>query len=244
MSVIGYVNQYESMGMVDGPGTRFVVFLQGCLLKCQYCHNPETIEINHSDKYKKSSDEVFNEIDKLKEYYRNGGVTISGGEPLLQLDFVVDLCKKIKSIGLHIAIDTSGAFFNRDNLKQNKQLQELFKYVDLFLVDIKHIDDKKCQKLTTRSNENTLQFLEYLNENNQAVWIRYVLLKGISDDENDLRKTGEFIKTLKNVENVEILPYHNMAAQKWKNLRMDYQLKDLVNTPIDDVKRAYQIMFE
>jgi len=244
MSVVGYVNQYESMGMLDGPGTRFVVFLQGCLLKCQYCHNPETIEINHTSKYQKTSDEVFNEIYKLRHYYKNGGVTISGGEPLLQLEFVIDLCKKLKKIDLHVAIDTSGAFFNKNNELQMKQLEELNRYVDLYLVDIKHIDEKKCLELTGKSNKNTLAFLEYLNQNNKPVWIRYVLLKGKTDDENDLRKTGEFIDSLSNIENVEILPYHSMAKQKWNDLGWKYQLDNYDDTSKDEVVKAYRIMFK
>ena len=243
MSVKGYVNQYESMGMVDGPGTRFVVFLQGCLLKCQYCHNPETIEIFKDKQYQKTSKEVFNEINKLKEYYQNGGVTISGGEPLLQLDFIIDLCKRLKKIKLHVAIDTSGAFYQPNNEKQFQQLKELLNYVDLFLVDIKHIDEKKCLALTTKSNQSTLAFLRYLDDNKKATWIRYVLLKGKTDDKEDLKKTGEFITSLTNIENVEILPYHQMAQQKWEDLGLKYELVDYKDSTPNDVKRAYQTMF-
>lgn len=243
MSVIGYVNQYESMGNVDGPGTRFVVFLQGCGLRCQYCHNPETISLCKDNEHRKTSQEVFNEIFKLKDYYNNGGVTISGGEPMLQMDFIIDLAKKLKKINMHVAIDTSGATFNLNNKDNVEKVDELMKYVDLFLVDIKHIDTKKCKKLTGKDNYNTLDFIKYLDKNNQKFWLRYVLVPTRSDDHNDLVKTGEFINSLNNVENVEILAYHDMALAKWQQLGLEYQLKGVRSATSDDVQNAYKVMF-
>lgn len=241
MSVIGYVNQYETMGNVDGPGTRFVVFLQGCTLRCQYCHNPETLIFSTDEKYHKTSDEVLNDIIKLEPYYRNGGITISGGEPLLQLDFIIDLATKLKKRNLHVAIDTAGTI----DVELNKdKLDKLVENVDLFLVDIKHIDDEKAKEITKVSNKNNIAFLKYLNNKQAKVWIRYVLVPTITDDEKDLKNTGAFIKTMNNIENVEILPYHSMAKAKWTNLGLDYQLNSIRDANEDDVKNAYEKMFK
>lgn len=243
MSVNGYVNQYESMGNVDGPGTRFVIFLQGCNLRCKYCHNPETISLNDNESLLKSSDEVVYEVEKLKHFYKNGGVTISGGEPLLQLDFLIDITKKIKKLGLHIAIDTSGSAFNLNNKLFMNKFNTLLNYVDLLLVDIKHIDENKCIDLCGYTNANSLSLLNYLDSINKSVWIRYVLVPTITDDINDLIKTGEFIKKLNNVENVEILAYHDMALSKWLSNNMEYLLCGVPNATEDDVNKAYQLMF-
>lgn len=241
---IGYVNQYESMGNLDGPGTRFVVFLQGCPLRCQYCHNPETFEFSTDKKYQKTTSEVVEAIGKLRSFYLNGGVTISGGEPLMQIDFIIELAKKIKKeLKLHVAIDTSGAPFTKDNIVFMDKFNELLEYVDLFLVDIKHIDEEKAKQLTTKSNKNELDMLKYLNEVNKPVWIRYVLVPGISDDPEDLKATGTFINTLSNIENVDILPYHNMAEAKWAQEGLKYQLSSVRNANKDDVLKAYDIMF-
>ncbi|WP_423364362.1 pyruvate formate-lyase-activating protein [Mycoplasma sp. P36-A1] len=241
--IVGYVNQYESMGNLDGPGTRFVLFLQGCSLRCQYCHNPETFEISHNKEYAKTVEEVFNDIMKLKEYYlHDGGVTISGGEPLLQPDFVLALSKKLKKANFHVAIDTSGANFENNNTDFNNKIKEIVDVVDLFLVDIKHIDNDKCIELTTKPNTNTLSFIDYLSEKNKKVWIRYVLVPTKTDDEEDLKKTGDFILKHPNIENVDILKYHSMAKAKWDKLGLKYQLKNR-DANVDDVNKAYKIMF-
>lgn len=243
--IIGYVNQYESMGNLDGPGTRFIVFLQGCPLRCQYCHNPETFEFKKDAQYAKTSSEVVKEIEKLKSYYQNGGVTISGGEPLMQMDFLIELTKKIKQkLKLHVAIDTSGAPFNKDNKLFMEKFNNLLEYVDLFLVDIKHIDDDSAIALTGQSNHNTIELLKYLNQINKPVWIRYVLVPDVTDDLVDLKETGKFIKSLSNIENVEILPYHNMAEAKWAKEGLKYQLKHIRNANKDDVLNAYNTMFD
>lgn len=243
MSVKGYVNQYETMGTVDGPGTRFVVFLQGCLLRCKYCHNPETIEANTGSEYVTDSDKVVEDILALKPYYLKGGVTLSGGEPMLQMDFIIDIAKKLKAEGLHVAIDTSGASFNPSNKEYIAKVDELIKYTDLFLLDIKHIDPQKHLELTTKSNTNTLAFAEYLSAHDAKMWIRYVLVPDFNDDEKSIRELGDYIKTLNGVENVEILPYHSMAIKKWEKLGWDYQLKGTRDADSNDVKRAYEIMF-
>lgn len=243
MSSVGYINQFESMGNLDGPGTRFVIFLQGCMLRCQYCHNPETLKIIHDKKYEYTTDNVFNMIMQLKSYYINGGVTISGGEPLLQMDFIIELAKKLHKEKLHVAIDTSGAPFRLDDKEFMSKLDELLEYTDLFLVDIKHIDEKKCIELTNYTNKNTLDFLKYLDEKKKAVWIRYVLVPGKTDDREDLIKTGQFINSLSNIENVDILPYHSMARAKWDKEGLKYQLDGVKDVNTDQVNKAYKVMF-
>lgn len=241
--IMGYVNQYETMGNLDGPGTRFVIFLQGCLLRCKYCHNPETFNISQDNQYAKSVDTVFNDIIKLKEYYiHGGGVTISGGEPLLQIDFVLALTKKLKKVGLHVAIDTSGSTFNQDNQEYLTKIDELINYVDLFLVDIKHIDDQKCLEITGRSNHNTLSFIDYLENKQKEMWIRYVLVPDLTDDPLDLKATGDFILKHPHIKNVDILKYHSMARAKWDKEGLKYQLDNREAT-VDDVNQAYKIMF-
>jgi pyruvate formate lyase activating enzyme len=243
MGVKGYVNQYETMGTVDGPGTRFVVFLQGCLMRCKYCHNPETIEPRSGADYATDSDKVVQDILALKPYYLNGGVTLSGGEPMLQMDFIIDIAKQLDAQGLSVAIDTSGSTFVPGNKEYLAKVDELIKYTDLFLLDIKHIDCQKHLELTTKTNTNTLAFAEYLSEHNAKMWIRYVLVPDFNDDEKSIRDLGKYIETLNGVENVEILPYHSMAVKKWEKLGWDYQLKGTRDADSNDVKRAYEIMF-
>ncbi|MEG0365024.1 MAG: pyruvate formate-lyase-activating protein [Erysipelotrichales bacterium] len=241
--VKGYINQFESMGNLDGPGTRFVMFMQGCMLRCKYCHNPETFILKRDTEYEYTSDEVVDKVLALKSYYLNGGVTISGGEPLLQIDFIIDVAKKLKKAGLHVAIDTSGAPYDIDNKEFMDKLETLIEYVDLFLVDIKHIDNDKCLELTNFGNKNTLSFIQYLNEKKKSIWIRYVLINGITDKKEDLIETGKFINSIEMIENVDILAYHNMAEAKWAQEGLKYQLTNVAPTSKDEVNKAYQVMF-
>ena len=234
--MIGNIHSIETFGTVDGPGIRFVLFLKGCLLRCSYCHNPDTWELLGAKQV--TSSEVISNVLKYKNYYKNGGLTISGGEPLLQLDFIIDVCKRAKEAGIHTAIDTSGATFN--NCDINKY-DELIKYVDLFLLDIKHIDEDKCIKLTGKSNKNTISFAEYLNKNNKPVWIRYVLVPGITDNLNDLEKTKLFIDSLSNVEKVEVLPYHKLGITKYQNLGIIYPLIDVEVPSSNDIELVKNI---
>ena len=234
--MIGNIHSFETFGTVDGPGIRFVLFLKGCPLRCAYCHNPDTWT-NIGSKQIDSKD-ILEQVLKYKNYYKDGGLTISGGEPLLQLKFITEVCKLAKENGIHTAIDTSGCTFdNKDIDKYN----ELIKYVDLFLLDIKHIDNEKCIKLTGKSNENTLEFAKYLNKNNKKTWIRYVLVPGYTNDLSDLENTRSFIDTLSNVEKIELLPYHKLGITKYNNLGVDYKLKD-VTVPTNeeiDIAKAY-----
>ena len=229
------VHSIESLGTVDGPGIRFVLFLQGCHLECKYCHNRDTWDIN--DGHYQSLDDIFDKIMRYKNYiYPRGGVTISGGEPLLQHKFLFELFTKLKKENIHTCIDTSGMVALTDDIKK------LINVTDLFLLDIKHINDEKCKDLVGRSNKLELAFARYLSDNNIPMWIRQVLVPGYTDDEEDLLKLRDFINSLKTVERVEILPYHNIGASKWKNLGLEYPLEGVRQADDKDIKRAKEIL--
>lgn len=230
------LHSIETLGTVDGPGIRFIAFMQGCPLQCKYCHNRDTWDASKGETT--SISELLKKILRTKPYMdsSNGGVTISGGEPLLQVKFVTELFKELKKLNIHTALDTAGS------LPINENIMELLKYTDLVLLDIKHIDNEKCKELTGMSNENTLSFAKYLNENNIPMWIRQVLVPGITDNEDDLLKLKEFINNLKNIEKVEILPYHDFGKFKWTNLGLKYPLESTRTANSDDVNRAKEIL--
>ncbi len=222
--MFGRIHSVFSGGTVDGPGIRFVVFTQGCPLRCKYCHNPDSWDTKIGEL--RSVEDLTKEIIKYKNYFgKTGGVTVSGGEPLLQIEFVTELLKSVKSYGIHTAVDTSGFTFNENNEDSVKLFEELNRYVDLYLLDIKHIDDDMHKKLTGVSNKNTLAFARWLDKNGKKVWIRHVLLEGYTDNDEYLKKTAEFINTLSNVEKVEVLPYHTMGEVKYEKLNLEYSLK-------------------
>ena len=230
------IHSIETLGTVDGPGLRFVVFMQGCHLKCKYCHNRDTWNTCAGDLI--TIDELLNKIEKYTNYFKasGGGVTISGGEPLLQVDFLISLFTKLKEDNISTAIDTSGMFHLTEKIKQ------LIDLTDLFLLDIKHIDSKKCKGLVGFSNEKELAFARYLNQNNKPIWIRQVLIPGITDNEEDLLKLKDFISSLSCVEKVVLLKYHNMGKYKWENLGYTYELDDVPNATDEDLKRAKKIL--
>ena len=230
------VHSIESFGTVDGPGIRFVLFLQGCHLQCKYCHNRDTWDIK-SGEYK-SLDDIFEKIKRYKNYMKlsGGGVTVTGGEPLLQVKFLIELFKKLKQEGIHTCIDTSGIVAITDDIK------ELLKYTDLVLLDIKHINDEKCKKLVGVSNKRELEFAKYLSDNNIKIWIRQVVVPGHTDDEQDLLELKKFIKSLKTVEKVQLLPYHNMGKFKWEKLGSKYELENVRPANQDDVDRIKKIL--
>lgn len=229
------IHSFESFGAVDGPGIRFVIFLQGCHLECKYCHNRDTWDIN-SGKYE-SLDEIFTKVIRYKNYIcPNGGVTVTGGEPLLQVKFLVELFKKLKEENIHTCIDTSGMVTITDDIK------ELLSYTDLVLLDIKHIDDNKCRDLVGKSNKLELEFAKYLSDNNIKMWIRQVIVPGYTDNEEDLLKLKDFIGSLKTVEKVELLPYHNIGEFKWKKLGLKYPLEGIRQATDEDIKKAKEIL--
>ena len=229
------IHSFESFGTVDGPGIRYVIFLQGCHLKCKYCHNRDTWDINGG--YYSSLDEILDKIENYKNYIMpNGGVTVTGGEPLLQVHFLIELFKKLKEKNIHTCIDTSGMVDITEDIKT------LLNYTDLVLLDIKHIDPIKCKNLVGVSNERELKFAEYLSQNNIDMWIRQVLIPGYTDDENDLKKLKSFIDKLNSVKKVELLPYHNMGEYKWKKLGLNYDFKDVKVPTAEEVKKAKQIL--
>lgn len=236
----GYIHSTESFGSVDGPGVRFVIFVSGCPMRCQFCHNPDTWDMQAGEK--KSADELLRQALRYRSYWKDGGgITVSGGEPLLQIDFLTDLFRKAKEQGIHTTIDTSGAPFTREEPFFGK-FNELMKYTDLLLVDIKHIDEEQHQILTGRTNKNILDMAEYLSEIGKPVWIRHVLVPERSDYDEYLERLNRFIKTLNNVEKVEILPYHTLGEYKWKELGYDYPLAGIEPPAKGRVENANRIL--
>lgn len=234
--VVGRIHSIETCGTVDGPGIRYVIFMQGCPLRCAYCHNPDTWDINKGKTL--TVDEIVEDIKRYIPYIKssNGGVTVTGGEPLLQIEFVAELFKELKKIGIHTAIDTSGYADIED-------VKELIEYTDLFLLDIKHIDDIEHKKLTGVTNQKTLKLSKYLSDRGIPVWIRHVIVSGITDDLEEVKALAEFISTLKNIKKVEILPYHKMGEYKYEALNMPYRLKGIKipdKTAIDKIKQIFR----
>ena len=232
----GNIHSLETFGTVDGPGIRFVIFMQGCALRCKYCHNRDTWDTTKNTLM--SSDELLDKIEKYKKYmeFSNGGVTVTGGEPLLQVKFLLDLFSKLKEKGYHTAIDTSGMFPLTEDIKK------LLSLTDLVLLDIKHINDEKCKDLVGFSNKLELEFAKYLSDNNIPIWIRQVIIPGITDNEKDLMALKDFIASLKTVQKVELQAYHNMGKFKWENLGFEYPLNDVRSATDEDIKRAKEIL--
>lgn len=230
MTIKGNIHSIETCGTVDGPGIRFVIFMQGCPLRCQYCHNPDTWQTDTNKLM--TVDEIMQKYDGVKEFVQSGGITVTGGEPLLQIDFVTELFKIAKSREIHTALDTSGITFNPEN---TENINNLLKYTNLVLLDIKHIDDAEHKKLTGASNKNILAFAQYLSEKQIPVWIRHVVVKDITLNEKYLKELGRFLKTMKNIKALDILPYHNMAIPKYEALGINYPLK---NTPPTTKEKA------
>lgn len=218
----GRIHSFDSFTTSDGPGIRFLVFMQGCPLRCKYCHNRDTWSTEYGNWY--TADEVLQMAMKYKNYmdYSGGGITVSGGEALLQIDFLIELFSKAKENGIHTCLDTSGYV-------AIERIKPLLPYVDLILLDLKHMDDEVHQWLTGVSNKTILKLAKFLSDNDKPVWIRHVLLPGISDDVIHLKQLGDFLATLKNVERLDILPYHNMGKFKWELLGERYELDDIPN---------------
>ena len=236
----GFIHSTESFGSVDGPGVRFVIFVAGCPMRCQFCHNPDTWNMQVGEQ--KSADELLAQALRYRSYWKDGGgITVSGGEPLLQMDFMIELFQKAKEKGINTTIDTSGAPFTRKEPFFGK-FNELMKYTDLLLVDIKHIDDEQHKLLTGHTNKNILDMARYLSEIGKPVWIRHVLVPEKSDKDEYLKELYKFIKTLDNVEKVEVLPYHTFGEYKWKELGYDYPLAGIEPPTKERIKNANEIL--
>ena len=234
--ILGNIHSIETCGTVDGPGIRFVVFLQGCPMRCLYCHNPDSWDVKINKQM--SVDEILTQYESIKEFCK-GGITVTGGEPLMQTEFVTELFKYSKEKNVHTALDTSGILFNpQDTTKIN----ELLKYTDLVLLDIKHIDEKEHINLTTCSNKNILSFAKYLSDIKKPVWIRHVVVPGINDKPEYLTKLGAFIGKLNNVKALDVLPYHNMAIPKYEKLGIEYKLKNIEPLTKDEAIKARDII--
>lgn len=237
----GRIHSVESCGTVDGPGIRYIVFMQGCLLRCQYCHNADTWEIGSGKEV--TVEEIIKDVQSYLPFMEasGGGITISGGEPLLQIDFVLELFKECKKLGIHTAIDSSGGCYSEEEAFQTK-LEELMDYTDLVLLDIKHIDSKKHRKLTGKPNEHILTFARYLSDKKKPIWLRHVLVPGVTDGEEDLKRLAAFIETLENVEKIEILPYHKLGVYKWEALGLRYPLQGVEPPTEESVALAKRIL--
>ena len=221
----GRIHSLESMGTVDGPGLRFVVFLQGCPMRCAYCHNPDTWTINAGTLM--DPEEIIEQVEHNRSFYKNGGITVTGGEPLLQVDFLIDLFTLAKERGIHTCIDTSGITYRPGNTAYIEKLDKLMTLTDLVMLDIKHIDPEKHNELTGQPNDGILAFVQYLSDKDIPMWIRHVVVPGITDDEKYLYQLGQFIAPFENLKVLDILPYHTMGTVKYEKLDMEYKLKDV-----------------
>ena len=227
-SSIGYIHSIETMGLVDGPGVRVVVFMQGCNLRCIYCHNPDTWQkkVNH----KFLPVDIVNEIRKYKYYFiENGGVTFSGGEPLIQSNFLLETLKLCKKAGINTALDTSGTGYSI------RKLKEILKYTDLVILDIKATDDKEYKYITGRNIDEVEKFIKYLNNSNTKVWLRQVIVPGINDKEENILSLKEYSKKINNVEKIELLPYHTMGVNKYKELKIKHRLTGIPDMPREKI---------
>lgn len=237
----GNIHSIETLGTVDGPGIRYVIFTQGCLLRCQFCHNADTWEIGAGREVTVS--EIMDELLSYLPFIEasGGGITVSGGEPLLQIPFLLELFKECKKKGIHTTIDSSGGCFSSAKHFQ-EQLEELLKYTDLILLDLKHIDKKKHISLTGMVNDHILEFAKFLSDHKVPIWIRHVLVPTVTDNPDDLSRLGDFIGTLINVKKIEILPYHKLGVYKWEALGHDYPLKTIEPPTEESVASAYEAL--
>ncbi len=239
IDIKGNIHSIESFGTVDGPGTRFVIFLQGCPMRCLYCHNPDTWSTK--DNYIMSVNEILDKYNQVKEFV-SGGITVSGGEPLIQIEFIIELFKTCKLNNIHTCIDTSGITFNNKNVKLMTKFDELIKYIDLVLLDIKHINNDKHLELTSFNNINVFKFAKYLSNNKINMWVRHVVVPNLTLNDHYLYQLGIKLKEYNNITGLEILPYHTMAIAKYDQLRIEYPLKNTLQCTKQDAIRARQIV--
>jgi pyruvate formate lyase activating enzyme len=233
---VGKIHSIETMGLVDGPGIRVVVFLQGCALRCKFCHNPDTWAMNGGEEY--TPEQLVKKIERFKSYFSSsgGGVTFSGGEPLRQPEFLLECLKLCKSKGINTCVDTAGYGFG--------DYDEILKYTDLVLFDIKHITREGYKNITLMEIDESLNFLEAMKRNNTKMWIRHVVVPGITDGVEHLKELKEYIDTIPNVEKVELLPYHLLGKNKYDTLGIKYSLEDVKAMDKDLLKKYQKEIFE
>lgn len=238
--VPGKIHSTESFGSVDGPGIRFIIFMKGCHMRCRYCHNPDTWDTGSGDLY--SADDLLDKAERYRPYWGStGGITVSGGEALLQMDFLLDLFRKAKARGINTCLDTSAQPFTRKEPFFTK-FRELMSTTDLVLLDIKHIDSEAHKSLTQWDNANILDCARFLSETGVPVWIRHVLVPGVTDDDDSLHRLRSFIDTLTNVEKVEVLPYHTLGVFKWEQLGLSYTLTGVEPPTAERLANARHIL--
>lgn len=238
----GRIHSIETCGTVDGPGVRFVIFVQGCPMRCLYCHNPDTWPMNGGTEM--STDELLEQYKNNSEFYATGGITVTGGEPLMQIDFLLELFTKAKAMGIHTCIDTSGIAYKPTNTAYNEKLDKLMEVTDLVMLDIKHIDPAQHKILCSQPNDGILAFTKYLEAKNIDVWIRHVVVPGYTYNEEYLHRLGLYIGTLKNIKALDVLPYHTMGEVKYDNLGMEYPLKDVPPLDKADAVKARDIIIK
>ena len=239
--IMGKIHSIETFGLVDGPGVRYVLFLQGCRMRCKYCHNPETWNMQCGQE--QSAAEAFGKAYRYRNYWKNnGGVTVSGGEPLLQIDFVTEFFSLAKEKGIHTTLDTSGNPFNPQDTVFMEKFHRLMDKTDLVMLDIKEMDAEKHRDLTGHTNTNILTMADWLSEHDKPMWIRHVLVPGLTDDDRGLSALREKLNHWKNVEKVEILPYHTLGLFKWEKLGIDYPLEGVAAPDEEAVHHAEDIL--
>ena len=236
----GFIHSIESFGTVDGPGVRFVVFCQGCPMRCKYCHNPDTWEVGKGMRV--SPEELIRQYARNKTFYSRGGITVTGGEPLLQIDFLLELFALAKEKGIHTCIDTSGVVYREGSSPYNEKLDRLMAMTDLVMLDIKHIDEIAHRELTGMPNSGVLAFAKYLEERNVPLWVRHVVVPGITDDEGALARLGAFIGGLRNLKALDVLPYHTMGTAKYDQMGLPYPLEGVQPATKEQAARAKGII--
>ena len=237
-----YVHSTESFGTVDGPGVRFVIFLQGCPMRCKYCHNPDTWEMHAGER--RSAESLIEEYEHNRAFYKNGGITVSGGEPLMQIDFLLELFGLAKEKDIHTCIDTSGIAYHPGDTEYNRKLDALLTMTDLVMLDIKHMDPSAHRELTGQDNEGILAFAHYLDEKEIPIWIRHVVVPGITDDADALCRLGQFIGTLSHVKALDVLPYHTMGVTKYKGMGIPYPLEGVEPATKEQAAKAKEIILD
>ncbi|MDR3191003.1 MAG: pyruvate formate lyase-activating protein [Lactobacillaceae bacterium] len=239
---VGYIHSTENFATFDGPGVRFAMFLQGCRMRCQFCHNPDTWDLQTEEMREATADEMLAEAERYRSYWgKDGGITVSGGEALLQVDFLIDLFTKAKAKGIHTTLDTAGQPFTRREPFFSK-LNTLLAVTDLVLYDVKQINNERHKKETGWKNDNILEFARYLSDMRKPVWIRHVLVPTLSDFDEDLMQLDVFIKSLNNVDRVEVLPYHTMGKYKWEKLGRVYPLDGVAEPTPERVQNANELL--